>query len=64
VLVSGAGDNPREVLNQQGIAVVEMSGFIEMGLQAIYANSDPSIFKGRRNGCAKGACTGDRSGCM
>jgi nitrogen fixation protein NifB len=63
VLVSGVGERPREVLQARGITPVEMSGFIQSGLQAVYGNEDLSQHKGRRNGCSKGSCGGDGGGC-
>ncbi len=42
ILVSGIGENPRDVLANYGIQPIEMSGFIEMGLQAVYEGSDLS----------------------
>ena len=64
VLVSGIGENPRQVLDENRILVVEMNGFIQMGLDAIYNNGHPELLKGRRNGCSKGAgCSGNASGC-
>jgi nitrogen fixation protein NifB len=41
-----------------------MSGFIEMGLEAVYSGKDLSKLKGRQNKCtSKGACTGGGTGC-
>ncbi|HBZ57266.1 MAG TPA: nitrogen fixation protein NifB, partial [Syntrophobacteraceae bacterium] len=64
VLVSGVGERPREILSDAGILPVEMSGFIETGLQAIFEGGQVNAFRGRRTGCAKGGgCGGDGSGC-
>lgn len=63
VLVSGLGDRPRNILQQAGILPVEMSGFIETGLQVIYGGDDPSTLKPRRNGVGQGACQGTGQGC-
>jgi len=64
VLVSGIGETPRQALEENHILPVEMSGFIQIGLEAIYSGRNPNMLKGRRNGCAKGAgCTGNASGC-
>ena len=47
-----------------GVLPVEMSGFIELGLQAIYRGDDPKVFRRRKGGCAKGlGCGGDGGGC-
>jgi nitrogen fixation protein NifB len=64
VLVSGIGETPKQVLDENHILPVEMSGFIQIGLEAIYSGRNPAALKGRRNGCAKGAgCSGSGGGC-
>jgi nitrogen fixation protein NifB len=64
VLVSGVGEIPRQALEENHILPVEMSGFIQTGLEAIYNGRNPNILKARRNGCAKGGgCSGNASGC-
>lgn len=66
VLVSGVGDGPRAVLADEGVLPVEMGGFIELGLQAVYAGTDLAALKRRRvgAGCSKGlGCKGDGAGC-
>ncbi|MEM5789836.1 MAG: NifB/NifX family molybdenum-iron cluster-binding protein, partial [Syntrophobacteraceae bacterium] len=65
VLVAGIGDNPAKVLSDSGIEPVEMSGFIEHGLQGIYSGGSLKHFKVRKlGGCSKGAgCTGSGEGC-
>jgi nitrogen fixation protein NifB len=64
ILVSGIGERPREIITKRGIQPVEMNGFIEMGLRAIYSGGDISSLKGRRQDCAKGCGgKGDGMGC-
>ncbi len=64
VLVSGIGETPRQALEENHILPVEMSGFIQIGLEAIYNGQNPAAFKGRRNGCSKGAgCSRSGGGC-
>ncbi|GLI33681.1 nitrogenase cofactor biosynthesis protein NifB [Desulforhabdus amnigena] len=65
VLVSGIGEHPRKILTKTGVLPVEMSGFIEMGLEAVFNGRNLSEFKVRRSGgCTKGqGCQGDGSGC-
>ena len=64
VLVSGVGETPRQALEENHILPVEMSGFIQVGLEAIYNGRNSAALKGRRNGCAKGAgCSGSGGGC-
>jgi nitrogen fixation protein NifB len=64
VLVSGLGETPKKVLEESGIMPIEMTGFVQRGLEAIYEGADLSRWKGRRQGCAKGSgCSGDAMGC-
>ena len=64
LLISGIGENPREVLKAEGVLPVEISGFIESGLDMVYRGGNPGSLKQRRQGCAKGAgCQGDGGGC-
>jgi nitrogen fixation protein NifB len=65
VLVSGMGESPRQVLTASGILPIEINGFIEMGLRAIFEGGDINAFKSRRYGCGKGSsCSGDGGGCQ
>ncbi len=65
VLVAGIGDNPAKVLTESGIEPIEMSGFIEPALEALYGARSLKEFKVRKGGgCAKGfGCTGSGEGC-
>jgi nitrogen fixation protein NifB len=65
VLVSGIGDNPRMILSDKSIEPIAMTGFIRMGLEAVYSGQNLSKFRVRQaGGCAKGAgCSGDGEGC-
>lgn len=64
VLVSGLGETPKKVLEESGILPIQMTGFIQRGLEAIYGGADLSRWKGRRQGCSKGSgCSGDAMGC-
>jgi nitrogen fixation protein NifB len=63
VLVSGIGESPKTVLEQAGIRPVEMYGFIELGLEAIFRNGDVRGLKARRLSCTKAAgCSRGGSG--
>jgi nitrogen fixation protein NifB len=62
VLVSGIGDNPRAVLARAGVIPVEMSGFIEEGLEAVYGGRNITTLKKRRTKCGVG-CSGGGTGC-
>ena len=68
VLVSGIGETPRQVLVTAGVEPVEMSGFIEQGLRAVYSGTDLASLAVRKG---KACCTGgmgggggDGMGCM
>jgi nitrogen fixation protein NifB len=65
VLVAGIGDNPTKVLRREGIEPIEMNGFIELGLEAVYTGRSTREFKARRPGCCcKGAgSVGAGDGC-
>lgn len=65
VLVAGIGDNPATVLEENGIEPIEMTGFIELGLEAVFSGGDLKKYKvRRRSGCSKGlGCTGTGDGC-
>ncbi len=65
VLVAGIGENPAEVLTKAGIEPIEISGFIEPALAAVYSGRGLNEFKARRRGCcSQGAgCSGTGDGC-
>lgn len=61
LLCSGVGDNPRKVLAQFGVAVVEMEGLIEDALVSVYEGTEIRSPK-RSLGCGKN-CSGGGNGC-
>jgi len=61
VLVSAVGETPKAVLTESGTLPLEMTGFIEEGLKAIYEGGAVSFFKARKGGLAKG-CPGKGMG--
>lgn len=65
VLVSALGETPREILQESGILPMEMSGFIVLGVEAIYAGNTADLFKARQGGLGK-ACSGkgQAGGCL
>ena len=63
VLVSSLGETPHQVLKEAGTRPVIMSGFIADGLAAVYQGRGVETLRGRREGCAKGACSGSGGGC-
>jgi len=64
ILVSGIGETPAQVLTECEILPVQMNGFIQTGLDAIYGGGNTAVLKGRRDGCGKAAgCSGSGGGC-
>ncbi len=63
LLTSNIGATPETLLNESGVKVAVMSGFIEEGLEAIYSGREVNVYKGRRKSCAEGGCTGTGGGC-
>jgi nitrogen fixation protein NifB len=65
VLVNAAGETPVQILADHDIHVIEMTGFIQAGLDVVYVGGDPNTLKGRKGGCAKsaGSCSGSGAGC-
>ncbi len=65
VLVSGVGDTPMAILSEAGVTPLEMSGFIQEGLEAVCKSRNVNAFKRRREGqnCKAMGCTGDGGGC-
>lgn len=63
VLVNGVGARPVEVLQSVGIAVVEMSGLINDGLDAVYKGRKlKSVIKTKLSKCGD-SCGGNGMGC-
>jgi nitrogen fixation protein NifB len=64
LLVNAIGETPRAILTESGIRPVEMNGFIQIGLQAVYSGDEQDLagLKGRRQGCTSGGCLGAGSG--
>jgi len=65
VLVSGVGDTPQAILEEEGVRVVAMSGFISQGLEAVYKTGDVARLRAKGGGgCKMGAgCSGGGEGC-
>ncbi len=65
VLVSALGETPAAILTEAGVAPIEMSGFIEVGLSRIYSGESLESLKGRKGGLTR-ACSGKGmgKGCM
>jgi nitrogen fixation protein NifB len=63
VLVNGVGSRPVEVLQQVGIAIVEMSGLIDNGLDAVYKGTKlKTVLKTKLTKCGD-SCKGNGTGC-
>ncbi|MCG8616187.1 MAG: nitrogenase cofactor biosynthesis protein NifB [Desulfobacterales bacterium] len=63
LLVSGIGQNPKEILTQDGLDVLEVNGMIEMVLSALKNGEDFShLIVREHSGC--GQCQGTGTGCM
>jgi len=62
VLVSAAGETPQQFLMEHDILPIEMTGFINLGLEAVYNGGSLSALKTRRKGLG-GACCGSGEGC-
>lgn len=64
VLVSGMGELPAQVLRRNSISVIEMNGFVTMGLDAVYLGQEVALLRGRRKSCSHGGiCSGEGGGC-
>ena len=63
ILVNGVGAKPVDLLQKVGIAVVEMSGLIDDGLDAVYKGTKlKSVLKTTLGKCGSG-CGGNAMGC-
>lgn len=63
LLVSAAGPQPKRVLEDHGLSVVEMEGLIEEGLSALFAGKPiPASLSRRFTSCGSG-CKGTGTGC-
>ena len=63
LLVSGIGPTPKEILTNEGLAILEINGMIDMVLSALKNNEDISHLIVREStGC--GECRGTGTGCM
>ena len=63
VLVSGVGETPMAILSESGAVPLEMNGFIEICLKAVYEGGAVALFKGRKGGLAV-SCAGKGDGCQ
>ena len=63
VLVSGVGETPMKVLQENGVKVIQMSGLIDSGLDAVYLNIPlKTLCKSEFSKCGD-SCRGTGMGC-
>lgn len=63
ILVSACGPRPKQLLEAFGLAVVEMEGLIEEGLEALFHGEEiPASLRRRFTSCGVG-CAGGGNGC-
>lgn len=63
ILVSACGPRPKKLIEGFGLAVVEMEGLIEEGLEALFHNEEiPASLQRRFTSCGAG-CSGGGQGC-
>ncbi|MFW6371440.1 MAG: radical SAM protein [Bacteroidota bacterium] len=63
LLVGGIGPKPSEVLSRSGLRIVEMSGLIDQGLDAVYKGKElRTVTKAEAFKCGSG-CRGNATGC-
>ncbi|GAA5481826.1 nitrogenase cofactor biosynthesis protein NifB [Haloferula sargassicola] len=63
ILVSACGPRPKSIIEGFGLAVIEMEGLIEEGLEAIYEDEEiPTSLRRRFTSCGDG-CSGTGTGC-
>ncbi len=63
LLAGNIGATPEALLEESGIRTAVMNGFIEDALAAVYSGRDVNVYRGRRESCAAGGCSGTGSGC-
>jgi len=63
LLVSGVGPNPKEVLHESGIDVIECEGIIEEAIQAVFAGRPLNHLAVRQQFACGGGCGGNQMGC-
>jgi nitrogen fixation protein NifB len=63
ILVGGVGGNPRMVLEESGLKIIEMEGLLEDGLEYAFRDEDvPATMSRKFRGCGLG-CKGSGGGC-
>jgi nitrogen fixation protein NifB len=63
ILVAGIGQNPMTVMQENGIRVIQMTGLVEAGLDAVYLNIPvKTLCRSEYTRCGE-ACIGTGTGC-
>jgi nitrogen fixation protein NifB len=63
LLAGGVGKNPVEILEASGVKVIQMTGLIDTGLDAVYKNTPlKTLKKADMQKCGE-SCRGDAQGC-
>jgi nitrogen fixation protein NifB len=63
ILVSGVGTNPKKVLSDSGIDVIECEGIIDEAVQAVFAGESLNHMTVRRPFSCGSGCGGNQMGC-
>jgi len=63
LLTSGVGNNPLTILQQSGIRVIQMTGLIDEGLEAVYNNKPLRTVKKSEMFKCGSSCKGNARGC-
>jgi nitrogen fixation protein NifB len=63
ILVSGIGPNPLNILQHSGVRVIQMTGLIDEGLEAIYDNKPIKSVKKTDSFKCGDTCRGNAQGC-
>jgi nitrogen fixation protein NifB len=63
ILVSGVGGNPKKVLNDSGMEVIECEGIIEEAVRTVFAGESLNHMAVRRPFACGSGCGGNQMGC-
>jgi nitrogen fixation protein NifB len=63
ILVGGVGSSPYKYLSKSGLEIIEMSGLIDDGLDAVYKGKDLKCVKKRDAFSCGSECAGTGTGC-
>ena len=63
IMVSGIGRNPRKILSDSGIEVLEIEGLIKDAVERFFSGENMSHLAKREMTKCKAACSGTGAGC-